>query len=261
MKNYIKNSLLMLMIFLFLSFVVYFIYVLKYYNPYSHPDNLSCNYKNYNLSEKLSKIPSKNVFYDFDYNDFLENGNYCDFKSLQKTIYTFDSIYNNYLAITEPILYYALADSLIKKEKNSINSNNLDYMISRLNWISGFRYYAEMSAKNRDLYESVHGAWLSKISNEISRSIEKDKKLMFNYKVKHILSLCKTEGYIIPIKIGNSSKIIDNLINGNYSYILKRFWYSTSLFFKLLVLIPIVITIFIYINFFKNLNKKKYETF
>lgn len=255
MRNYMKNISFVVMIFLFLSFIVYFIYALKYYSPYSHPVKLSCIYKNYNLYEKLSKISPKKIFYEFNYSDFLENGDYCDFKSLQSTINIFDSTYNDYFTITEPILYYALADSLIKKERNSINTNNLDYLISRLNWISGFRYYSEMSVRNRDLYESIHGAWLSKISNEIIKSIDKDKNLLFNYKVKHILSLCKAEGYIIPIKISNSYKVIDNLINGNYSYILKRFWYSTSLFLKLLVFVPIVITSFIYINFFKNLKK------
>jgi hypothetical protein len=258
MKKLISNKPFIILLAVFISIVFYFVYeASEAYEQYDIPFAFECNKTtDFSIYDALEGCDSNNILSNFDYQLYLEKGNYCDFNSLENDITIIDSIYNDFYNITLPLFYAALSDSMIKIEQADLDNYNPDYLINKLGWLERFNYYAECSPRNNYLYGGIEERWMQSILDELDTYLNNNKKLKYASKFKTIVSICKLHGKILPIKLNSLEKTSDYLVEGRYTYIWKRFWENTGIIIKIILLFGILFTLYSVQNTIYSLIKK-----
>ena len=262
MKKIIYNKPFIILLIVFVSTVFYFIHeASEGYEQYDIPFAFECDEKTgFSIYDAIEDCDSSNILSNFNYQLYLEKGNYCDFKSLEKDINIIDSIYKNYYSITLPLFYGALADTLIRNNKSQLNNYKPIYLINKIGWLERFSYYAECYPKNKYLYAGIDEKWMQTILAQLEIYLDKDEKLKYASKFKTIVSICKLHGKILPIKLNSLEKISDYLIEGRYTYIWKRFWENTGIMIKIMLLSGFLFTIYSFkITIYSLIKRDKNE--
>lgn len=259
MKKLISNKPFVILLAVFISTVFYFVYeASEAYEQYDIPFAFECNKTtDFSIYDALEGCDSTNILSNFDYQLYLEKGNYCDFNSLQYDMNIIDNLYNDPLNITEILFYRALADTMINNHQDNLNEYNPEYLINQLGWIERYSHYSECYSQREFLYGGIYEKWMQTISNKIISYVILEPSLKYKSKFKIIVSICKLDGYIIPIGVNSVEKIADYLVEGKYSYIWNRFMYSTSFYTRFLVYLIIGLTSFTYIYTLNIILKKK----
>ena len=259
MKKIIYNKPFIILLIVFVSTVFYFIHeASEGYEQYDIPFAFECDEKTgFSIYDAIEDCDSSNILSNFNYQLYLEKGNYCDFNSLEKDINIIDSIYKNYYSITLPLFYGALADTLIGNNKSQLKKYNPIYLIDKLGWLERLNYYEECSPKKKYLYTGIHEKWMQTILNNLEIYLEEDEKLKYTSKFKLIVSICRLKGKILPIKLNSMEKISDYLVQGRYSYIWMRFWENTGILFKIIVFISTFFAIYSFQKTIYLIFKKK----
>lgn len=258
MKKLFSNIPFIVTFSIFIVTVFYFVYqASEAYEQYDIPFAFECNRTTeFSIYDAIENCDSTNILSNFDYQLYLERGNYCDFNSLEKDIKIIDSIYKDFYNVTLPLFYAALSDSMIKYEQTELDNYNPDYLIDKLGWLERFNYYAECSPTNKYLYGGIDEKWKQNILAQLETYLKRNKKLKYASKFKTIVSICKLHGKILPIKLNSLEKTSDYLVEGRYTYIWKRFWENTGVFIKIILLSGILFTLYCVQNTIYSLIKK-----
>lgn len=94
--------------------------------------------------------------------------------------------------------------------------------------------------------------WYNEISNGVSHIVELESDKKFDYRIYLITRVLNSESYYPAFKNSILEKITLNLVQGNFGYILNRFWIGTSLLIKIIFLIVFLINIYVYYEFIKK---------
>jgi len=242
MKTLISNKPLVITLSVFIITIGYFVYVSsEAYNQYDIPSGfIQPERSDYTVLQAIENCDSSNILNNFNYNQYLKNGNYCDFKSLEKDFNLIDSIYRDPLSITETLFYTALADSMIAMDNKELLAYNPEYLLYKIGWVKRFVFYAECAPKRKYLYVGIYDKWIQEITDRLEHYISLDNNIKYEAKFKAIVTICQQEGYTIPLGMSSTDKIADYLVEGRYAYIWNRFWYSTGFFTKLIAFIIVI---------------------
>ena len=147
---------------------------------------------------------------------------------------------NNDTNTAETIIQKRYTDSLLAKK----GTENYDTLNSILIWANSINNYSEIGTKNKFLYKSISNFWYEKAA-EILENNSDDKN---TFKHKYLVQKCIEQEYYPDIKTTNIEKVINNIVESNWYYLLNRIWNRTGIIFKITLLIIGTITIISYIN-------------
>ena len=188
-------------------------------------------------------------FNNFPYNDYIKSRDFYNQKTLNndleilkgKTKSDFES---------NSILVRALTKELYPK----IWSTDLDTINQIMVWVD------QLSFKESDIEEPVSLYWYNQFSSHLSNLAKQNPKLKYGFKYRYLAQQCNEKLVLVNAGNSNFEKVILNLIDQNWSYLFNRFWFSTSVLFKtilLVALIPLLVLLTFGVKYITLLIKNK----
>lgn len=187
---------------------------------------------------------------NFPYNDYIKSKNLNNQTTLSndlallkvKTKSDFES--NN-----------TLITALTEKLYPEIWSTDLDTINQIMVWVD------QLSFKESNIKEPISLYWYNHFSNHLSNLEGQNPNSKYGFKYRYLAQQCRKKQFLVNTGNSNFEKIILNLIDQNWTYLFKRFWFSTSVIFKITLLIgiiPLVILLTLGIKYITLLIKNKY---
>lgn len=246
-----------LLVAIFISLFLRFIISVDYTT--SIPVEQVCNNeKSYFIADHLKNINKTNLLDSFPYHWYVDSAGRCNINSIKKDLEVLDSV--NPAGIggdNQQILSIALTNKLEEKIKPEFEKYNPDGLIKVLQWAEKFNYYSDIEEKNATLYQVIYTYWLTFISNKLSDYYKIDQSLKYNFKFKYLNARCKEKQFGAPINNSNTEKIINNLIENNWTYLFSRFWNDSDILIKLIGLIALLVVFIPYLIIYRIIKKNK----
>jgi len=218
------------------------------------------NFKSVTLFTKAKTIPNYKLidlttydslsFNNFPYNDYIKSRDLNNQKTLNndllilkgKTKSDFES--NN-------ILVTALTKELYPK----IWSTDLDTINQIMVWVD------QLNFKDSDIEDPVSLYWYNQFSSHLSNLAKLNPNSKYEFKYRYLSQRCNEKLVLVNTGNSNFEKVILNIIDQNWSYLFNRFWFSTSVLFKIILLvglIPLLILLTLGVKYIKLIIKNKY---
>jgi hypothetical protein len=194
----------------------------------------------------------------FPYKVYLEQANYENVKMIRKDLVVIDSFSKKNPMTSQKVLSLALTDSLLPKIKNKFSNYQPDTIITFMQWVEGFKFYAQYDELYEPFYNSIYTYWVTYIANKLDEYSKSNANLKYKYKYRFIAGKCKENKFTVSPTPSEIEKVVNNIVESKWAYLYKRLW-SASLTQKIAILIfglftlitYIVTTIFIIKNFKK----------
>lgn len=106
--------------------------------------------------------------------------------------------------------------------------------------------YAEQSKENRYFFKAMGRFWLNSSAEKLTEICLNNPKLKYDINFKMLVDRCRQNQYNVAIKYASSEKIVNYLINKEYTYIFNRVWYNTSVITKGLIILLLTFTMYSY---------------
>jgi hypothetical protein len=236
---------------LFLAFILYlFVVALKTDNE---------NFKSVSLFTKAKNDPDNKLidlttydslsFNNFPYKDYIKNTDLLDQTTLDNDLQTIKRKTNNDFQ-SNNILVTALTEKLYSQ----IWSTDLDTINKIMVWVD------QLNFKESDIEVPINLYWYNHFSNHLSKLAKQNPNSKYGFKYRYLAQRCDEKLVLVNAGNSNFEKIILNLIDQNWNYLFNRFWYSTSVLFKTILLvgiIPLLILIILGIKYILSLIKNK----
>jgi hypothetical protein len=177
--------------------------------------------------------------------EYLEHFNYCSLDWMERDlIYLRDSMgFGNDVKDS----YF---DLLTKVNFENYNIDSLSFNATSIfnAIVMGERalIYSEQSEENRYFFKAMGRFWLNLSATKLTEICLNNPTLKYDINFKMLVDRCRQNQYNVEIKYVNSEKIVNYLINKEYTYIFNRFWYNTSVVTKCLILFLVTYTIYSY---------------
>ena len=237
---------------LFIAFFLYlFIIVIKTDNE---------NFKSVTLFTKATNNPNHKLidlttydslsFNNFPFDEYIKNTDLQDQTTLDNDLEILKAKTNNDF-LSNNILVTALTKELYPK----IWSTDLDTINQIMVWVD------QLNFKDSDIEDPVSLYWYNQFSSHLSNLAKQNPKLKYGFKYRYLAQQCNEKLVLVDAGNSNFEKVILNLIDQNWSYLFNRFWFSTSVLFKIILLvgiIPLVIVLTLGIKYITLLIKNKY---
>ena len=214
--------------------------------------------KKFQLSKHLLGLDSNNVYKNFPYDMYLDSGDIFNINSIRKDLVLIDtSIKSSDKSLSIFLLSTALTNNLQEKLSPEFINFNPDRMIQLLRWAEKFDAYSEIDTNNFIFYNSIFISWTSFLQNKMTDYVKENNNIKYNSKFRYINDNLNFCGSIHKPQNSKSEKAIVYFFNSKWSYLFDRFWNATSVTFKLLFLLPLLITLYgYYCIITKHLIKK-----
>jgi hypothetical protein len=206
--------------------------------------------KAFNLAYHLNGLNPGNFKEKFPYEVYLDSADWRKVSSIRKDVLIMDSFSNDPM-LSQEVLWQTLTEKLEVRVQPTFEQYNTDSLILLLQWVEGFKHYASLNLDNNMLFGAVYDHWMNFIIKTAERYAEQHKSIKYNYKFKYLLSRCDEQTYISSIGKSRLEKIVDNVIERNWSYLLNRFWIGTTVPFKIIIFSILFITLYAYICIFR----------
>lgn len=220
------------------------------------PEEKQCAEKAYfNLQNHVKNVDKSRLREEFPYKIYLDSADYCNISSIQNHLNILYAV-NPDSRQNQKILVDALTDKLEERINSRFKKYNPDSLILMLQWVSKFKYYKDLDTNNAKFYRMVHRHWYNYVANKLGQYNDENPYLKYHFKFKYLVSTCRAQSYPPDIRSSNTAKIIDNVVNSRWAYLLKRFWDGTGLLAKLLTAAVVLFTFYSYYCVYKLKFKK-----
>jgi hypothetical protein len=148
-----------------------------------------------------------------------------------------------------------LVTALTEKLYSEIWSTDLDTINQIMVWVD------QLNFKESDIEEPISLFWYDHFSNHLTNLARQKPNSKYEFKYRYLAQQCKKKLFLVNAGNSNFEKVILNLIDQNWSYLFNRFWFSTSILFKIILLvgiIPLVILLAFGMKYIKLIIKNKY---
>ena len=124
----------------------------------------------------------------------------------------------------EPI-YHQFKECL---QREIYKTTSLDTINSLLNFCEEMKALELLDKENGIIYSVFKSDVLSAVANTLGDLATENKSLKFTYRFKSVYRRCTKEKYNPGILNSSLEKVVYNLVNNRYSYLVSRFWTRTS---------------------------------
>lgn len=194
------------------------------------------------------------TYQNFPYKKYVKNINFSDVASVEKDISQLDSLTGDSF-ISQDILSTALTSKIVK-DTITYNLDSLNMILIRAD---NFYIYSKLSKDKSSLFEAVANFWYLYVSRNLSYLAKKQVVNKYNFKYRYLAQRCTDKGFLINEGNSLKEKVVLNIINQKWTYLFNRFWNATSVVFKLVFSIGLLIFVVIFLLIIKCVTKKNYE--
>jgi hypothetical protein len=191
----------------------------------------------------------------FSYKTYLEQANYENVKFIKRDLIAIDSFSKNNPMTSQKVLSLALTDSLLPKIKIKFSNYQPDTLITFMQWVEGFKFYAQYDELYEPFYTSIYTYWVTYIANKLDEYSKSDANLKYKYKFRFVAGKCKENKFTVSPTPSEIEKVVNNVVDSKWAYLYKRLW-SASLTQKIAILIVGLFTLITYIITIFFIRKK-----
>lgn len=112
---------------------------------------------------------------------------------------------------------------------------SLDTLNQILDVCDGLAVLGEVSPENKILYSSLVDHWYNISANSLAAILKENNALKYSFKYQSLKRRCEHLKYFSSIPSSSLEKVIYNLLNNNYSYVVNRVWLRTGIFEKVIL--------------------------
>ncbi|MBK8621395.1 MAG: hypothetical protein IPN79_06470 [Saprospiraceae bacterium] len=193
-----------------------------------------------------------------------------EIKTLSNDPFFFTDI-NQLDEITDSLMKYYKDDadnalykySLILTETNnhlkikSFKAVSLDTLFYCYNWTSQFKFLAKINDGNKSfLYNAIYDYWMLEIVKSLEEIVKRLPDQKFTIRYKSLSKLCETNGYSPNSDMSWLEKVLYNVENSRYSYIVGRFYLVFGMAGLVVICIFTLITFLAYYFLFMKIVYK-----
>lgn len=204
----------------------------------------------FHIINHLNGLSDSNLINTFPYKVYLDSINIYDVIDIKKSTLEIDTVSKDNM-LSQQIVSIALTDSLLRVTKNKYVRYNSDSLILLMQWVEKFKNYGDIDKQNKTLYQAIHDFWMNVITNNLTDLCKHDYWLKYDYKFKYLSSRLEEKGFNTTVGFNDAEKVLNNIIENNYSYLVDRFISRTSIFIKIFFLFAITLTIYGYYCIYK----------
>jgi hypothetical protein len=218
--------------------------------------------KRFLLSSHISQINSVNVDSDFPYKLYLDSASICDISSIQQNLEEMNLLFPKSaikiygISSNQQVMSQALTNKLQARIQTSFILYNPDSLIQVMQWAEKFNAYSALAPGDSMLYQSVFDYWMNFVSNNLAEHYAKDKSIKNDFSFRYINARCQEKGYGASVTESDTEKVVLYLNEGEWIYLINKFWLSTGAFFKVTVALISVLILFLSLNGLKIISKK-----
>lgn len=186
----------------------------------------------------------------FPFNDYIKNTDLQDQTTLDNDLEILKAKTNNDF-LSNNILVTALTEKLYSQ----IWSTDLDTINKIMVWVD------QLNFKESDIEVPINLYWYNHFSNHLSKLAKQNPNSKYGFKYRYLAQRCNEKLVLVNTGNSNFEKVILNIIDQNWSYLFNRFWFSSTVIFKIILLvgiIPLVIVLTLGIKYITLLIKNKY---
>lgn len=187
-------------------------------------------FKNIALFQNKANVHEALMFdsttYSLNSNYYLSEIDILNPFVIDQTLSLLDSL-NGASSVNELSLLDILTDSLNLKLGQNVGLDTIKFI---LDWNIKLRQFSEHSTYPI-FYKKVSNYWFNYCGNVASLEFSKVGIFDSNYKSKFILDILSSQNYNYYPTKSNLEKVIYNLSEGNFAYILLRTWYRKPIVF------------------------------
>ena len=129
-------------------------------------------------------------------------------------------------------------------DSNFSGTCSLDTLNALINTSEDLKIVELISTKNKMIYTVIRSSLLNKISNDLNQLVLDDKAIKFTFKFKSLFRRCTKENYNPGILDSSSEKVLYNIINNKYAYLINRFWLRISVLKKTILFSGLFLVLF-----------------
>lgn len=209
-------------------------------------DALNCPFdfriKEFNYKNEFATVSSGNMEKTFPYQRFLDSASWWSINTISATFSELKSIQNNNHQQIEDVLHKCLADTLLSR--NWVN--DLDSMELLLDCSEKYLSYAEARPEYANFFGRVAESWSIHVSQRLGELAVADKSVKQSFKFQYLVQHSSCMMYPPNISQDKIEKLERELSEGNYTHILRRFWYGTSIVFKCIIILPLLLFLVVF---------------
>jgi len=203
------------------------------------------------LQKLISVDSSKTLEKIFPYQKYLSSDNWKTVSSIRNDLSILDVINKNTVG---NINTFSIA---LTTKMEIWDTSNLDSLNLLFNWADKFDTKSVFSDKYDILLEAVHDYWLGFISQKLDSLNQSNYAIKFDCKFNYLRMRCCQLKFGCGDRDDNNSKIVRHIIEKNWFYLCNRFWIGTTIFFKTICLILVLLTCYGYVCIIQKHKKNK----
>lgn len=192
----------------------------------------------------------------FPYDAFLNAASFCNIKHIQHDLNVLDSCFKNSQNIGKEIYVKALTEKLELRISKSFENPKLDSLITLAQWVEKFDCYKDIDETNARTYKIIYRHWMNFLSNHLGQYYETDSDIKYDFKFRYLIAFCQSKKYSPSLGDSMTEKVIANLLDHKWAYLLNRFWNGTGPAFKFATFAGLILTIYGFVCIFKIHLKK-----
>ncbi len=246
MSTRFKNIALIVMLPFFIMGIVLLVLIVTVDYNDEMPRLHETSQTSFNLANHLNGLNPGNFKEKFPFAVYLDSADCRNINSIRKDLSIMDSFSNDPM-LSQEVLWQTLTEKLETRIQPSFEHYNIDSLIQLLQWVEKFKQYASLNLDHNMLFETVYDHWMEFIIKTMERYADQNKSIKYNYKFKYLLSRCDEHTYTSRIGKSRLEKIVDNVIEQDWPYLLNRFWIGTTVLFKIIIFSILLITLYGYI--------------
>ena len=185
----------------------------------------------------FSQIDTVRVVESFPYAQFLASVNPDNVSDVRNYKRVMDSL----RLPSSQILFSALTTKLKEQEKEKSSGFNVEYLLGKLTLGSRYTDVGDFYTEDPILYKAIGSSWLDYVADKVADTIKSAPQLRNNPVIAGMLNrLVEYKANPESVCASNMTKVLYNLSNGKWSYLLDRLQVaSTSL--KIILLLAFIV--------------------
>lgn len=235
-------------------FVSYFIKKIDYedFSRKTRVDEASyfdfSNYLNANNKNEVFKFPTRQI---------LDSVNFTNINELNKILEAIESTKDRNL---KNQLFATLTDSLVIQTNTYFVDYKPDSLLGIIQWAEQYKQYAKTDKTNKSIFMGLYDYWMQYSVNKLNDYNLKSNTLKYAYKFKYLKTRCNEQNYGTNVGFTTTEKVLNNVIDKDWAYLLNRFCIATSVSFKIIFYFFIFLTLYgyycIFTLYIKNRKSK-----
>ncbi|WP_210514912.1 hypothetical protein [Hymenobacter terricola] len=165
----------------------------------------------------------------FPYKSYLDSTDFSDARRLALDAQALDSLFPASAHNNERLLYTALTDSLSARWMHSAQADTMAHLLSIMTWASQLPVAARFEPRRATFFRALNLYWVKQVATSLEQQYRRNPNIKYAFQFKHLNQLCRDAKCGVPVSFSASEKVINNVVEGQWGYLLTKFLRDSSL--------------------------------